>query len=79
MNGKRHSEEQIIAILKQSEAGMKTVDVCRQAPYRRLECADGGYLAITSDPTFFGAGHQPGAGYDSFASARWRETPRCPQ
>jgi len=31
MKGKRHSEEQIIAIVKQSEAGMKTVDVCRQA------------------------------------------------
>ena len=31
MKGKRHSEEQIIAILKQSEAGMKTPEVCRQA------------------------------------------------
>lgn len=31
MKGKRHSEEQIIAILKQSEAGMKTTEVCRQA------------------------------------------------
>ena len=30
MKGKRHSEEQIIAILKQSEAGMKTSEVCRQ-------------------------------------------------
>ena len=30
MKGKRHSEEQIIAILKQSEAGMKTTEVCRQ-------------------------------------------------
>ena len=31
MKGKRHSEEQIIQILKQSEAGLKTVDICRQA------------------------------------------------
>lgn len=31
MKGKRHSEEQIIAILKQSEAGMKKTEVCRQA------------------------------------------------
>ena len=29
--GKRHSEEQTIAILKQSEAGMKAAEVCRQA------------------------------------------------
>lgn len=31
MKGKRHSEEQIIAILKQSEAGLKTTEVCRQS------------------------------------------------
>ena len=31
MKGKRHSEEQIIAILKQAEVGMKTPEVCRQA------------------------------------------------
>ncbi len=31
MQGKRHSEEQIIAILKQSEAGMKTPEIWRQA------------------------------------------------
>lgn len=31
MKGKRHSEEQIIAILKQSAAGMKTAEICRQA------------------------------------------------
>lgn len=30
MRGTRHSEEQIIAILKQAENGMKTVEVCRQ-------------------------------------------------
>lgn len=30
MRGKRHSEEQIIAILKQAEAGLKTAEVCRQ-------------------------------------------------
>ena len=30
MKGKRHSEEQIIAILKQSEAGLETTEVCRQ-------------------------------------------------
>ena len=30
MRGKRHSEEQIIAILKQGEGGMKTAEVCRQ-------------------------------------------------
>ena len=30
MRGTRHSEEQIIAILKQSEGGLKTAEVCRQ-------------------------------------------------
>ena len=30
MRSKRHSEEQIIAILKQAQAGVKTVEICRQ-------------------------------------------------
>ena len=30
MKGTRHSEEQIIAILKQGEAGLGTVELCRQ-------------------------------------------------
>jgi putative transposase len=30
MRGTRHSEEQIIAILKQAENGVKTAEVCRQ-------------------------------------------------
>jgi transposase-like protein len=30
MKGTRHSEEQIIAILKQGEAGLTTVELCRQ-------------------------------------------------
>jgi putative transposase len=30
MKGTRHSEEQIIAILKQSEAGLTTAELCRQ-------------------------------------------------
>ena len=30
MKRKRHTEEQIIAILKEHEAGMKTVDLCRR-------------------------------------------------
>jgi putative transposase len=30
MQRKRHTEEQIIAILKEHEAGMKTADVCRK-------------------------------------------------
>jgi len=30
MRGTRHSEEQIIGILKQAEAGMATAEVCRQ-------------------------------------------------
>ena len=29
MKRKRHSEEQIIAILKEQEAGVKTADLCR--------------------------------------------------
>ncbi len=30
MRSKRHSEEQIIAVLKQAQAGVKTVEICRQ-------------------------------------------------
>ena len=30
MRGTRHSEEQIIAILKQGENGVKTAELCRQ-------------------------------------------------
>src|SRR3989449_11158258 len=30
MKGTRHSEEQIIAILKQGEAGLTTAELCRQ-------------------------------------------------
>jgi hypothetical protein len=30
MKGTRHSEEQIIGILKQGEAGLATVELCRQ-------------------------------------------------
>ena len=30
MARKRHTEEQIIGILKEAEAGMKTPDICRQ-------------------------------------------------
>ncbi len=30
MKRKRHTEEQIIAILREHEAGMKTADVCRK-------------------------------------------------
>ena len=29
MKGKRHTEEQIIAILKEHEAGLKTAELCR--------------------------------------------------
>lgn len=30
MPRKRHTEEQIIAVLKQAEAGVKTLDLCRE-------------------------------------------------
>jgi putative transposase len=30
MRGTRHSEEQIIAILKQADSGVKTAELCRQ-------------------------------------------------
>ncbi len=30
MPRKRHTEEQIIGILKQAEAGVKTIDLCRE-------------------------------------------------
>ena len=61
MKGKRHSEEQIIAILKQSEAGLKTSEVCRQngiseqtfyrwkAKYGGLEASDAKKLRHLED------------------------------
>ena len=33
MKRTRHGEEQIIAILKEHEAGMKTADLCRKHAY----------------------------------------------
>ncbi len=47
MKGTRHSEEQIIAILKQGEAGVATAELCRQhgiceQTYYRWEAKCGG-------------------------------------
>jgi putative transposase len=47
MRGTRHSEEQVIAILKQADGGMKTADLCRQhgiteATYYRWKAKFGG-------------------------------------
>jgi len=47
MRGTRHSEEQIIAILKQAESGVKTAELCRQhniteATYYRWKAKYGG-------------------------------------
>lgn len=56
MKGTRHSEEQIIAILKQGEPGLATADVCRQhgiseqtyyrwkAKYGRMESGEANWL-----------------------------------
>ena len=61
MKGKRHSEEQMIAILKLSEAGLKTTEVCRQngiseqtfyrwkAKYGDLEASDAKKLRHLED------------------------------
>ena len=37
MKGTRHSEEQIIAILKQGEAGLTTAELCRQHGITRAD------------------------------------------
>ena len=37
MKRKRHTEEQIIAILKEHEAGIKTADLCRKHGDQRGE------------------------------------------
>jgi len=47
MRGTRHSEEQVIAILKQADSGMKTAELCRQhgiteATYYRWKAKFGG-------------------------------------
>ena len=48
MKRKRHTEEQITAILKEHEAGMKTADLCRQARDQR------GEPSTTGRPELFG-------------------------
>ena len=50
MKGTRHSEEQIIAILKQGEAGLTTAELCRQhgiteQTYYRWKAKYGGWRA----------------------------------
>jgi len=47
MRGTRHSEEQVIAILKQGDSGVKTAELCRQhgiteATYYRWKAKYGG-------------------------------------
>ena len=61
MKRKRHTEEQIIAILKEHEAGAKTADVCRKygisgatfykwkAKYGGLEVSDAKRLRALED------------------------------
>lgn len=61
MRGQRHSEEQVIAILKQAEGGMKTAEVCRQhgiseqtllrwkAKYGGMEVSDAKKLKLLED------------------------------
>nr|MBA3915611.1 transposase [Terriglobales bacterium] len=50
----RHSEEQIIAILKQGEAGVLTADLCRQhgvseQTYHRWKAKFGGWRHCIQD------------------------------
>jgi Transposase len=40
VKGTRHSEEQIIAILKQGEAGVATAELCRQLGAKPYDCGD---------------------------------------
>ena len=61
MKRKRHTEEQIIAILKEHEAGLKTADLCRKhgiseasfnnrkAKYGGLEVSDAKRLRALED------------------------------
>ena len=60
MKRKRHTEEQIIAILKEHEAGVKTADLCRkhgiseasfymEGQVRRLEVSEAKRLRLESE------------------------------
>ena len=55
MKGNRHSEEQIIAILKQGEAGLSAAELCRQQGiteqtyYRWKPSTEGWKVARRSD------------------------------
>jgi putative transposase len=78
MKGTRHSEEQIIAILKQGEAGLTTTDLCRQhgiseQTYYRWKAKYGGMGKWRSEQA------QATGRRESEAEARsgGNETPHC--
>jgi hypothetical protein len=50
MKGTRHSEKQVIGILKQGEAGLATAELCRLS--RRIEIADGPSRVFNHFPRF---------------------------
>ena len=57
MKRKKHTEEQIIAILKEHEAGMKTADLCRkygisEASFYNWKAKYGGLATASSKQTF---------------------------
>ena len=66
MKGARHSEEQIIAILKQGEAGLTTAELCRQQgiteqTYYRWKAKCGGMEAQRAEAAKAGRGREPTA------------------
>ena len=66
MKGTRHSEEQIIAILKQGEAGLTTAELCRQhgiteQTYYRWKAKYGGMDSGEAKKTEATGGREPEA------------------
>src|SRR5206468_3388419 len=62
MKGTRHSEEQIIAILKQGEAGLTTAELCRQhgnrwkAKYGGMDSGEANAFRVSAADGDAGAG-----------------------
>jgi hypothetical protein len=53
MKGTRHSEEQIITILKQGEAGLTTAELCRGPQAANAATTAGGYDGPAALPRVF--------------------------
>ena len=62
MTRKRHTEEQIIAVLKDAQAGVSVQDLCRKHDARMPHPGPSSTISITPIPCFSAQIHAPGSG-----------------